>query len=158
MWGPCRHAPTYTHTQIRVVNQKDLQPREYDGAIPFFMDKKPPSSSLSMAPFDLIRVSIMPKNDENAKKAKKSCFTLKSVGPTALSLSSLLPHLRSTMKATKEESEAESLSIIRSDDPLPYAHQLECLPPKDDRENYSMAEVSMCSFLEQNLGAETTFT
>jgi hypothetical protein len=148
------------------ANAKDLQPREYDGVIPFFMDKgtSPPPTSM-MWSFDLVRVSIMPKNDDIAKKDKKTCFTLKSVGPTVRTLASVLPHLRDTMKRSKEEAEEETLKIIRGEapytdakgNPLPYAHQVECITPKDSPDNYSMAEVSMCSFLQDDLGPETTF-
>lgn len=142
-----------------------MQPREYDGQIPFFMDKAHPEDDM-MRSFDLVRVTIMPKNEDGLKKPRKNCFTLKSVGPTVRSLSSVLPHLRESMHKSKEDAEADSLHVVRGDDakyqnakgdPLPYAHQIDCMPPKDDRENYKESEITSVSFLEEKLDKGTTF-
>lgn len=123
------------------VNQKDLQPTEYDGSIPMFMEKKPPSDDMLQS-FDLVRVSILPKNDDGLKKDKKACFSFKSVGSTMRTLSSVLAHLRVTMAKSKEDAEEDAIQLIRGEGKyvgekgkvLPYAHQVDSMPPKDNKE------------------------
>lgn len=62
-----------------VASPKDLQPREYDGAIPFFMNKTVPPANgapipvLGMQSFDLVRVSVMPKNEVKSDALPVQC-------------------------------------------------------------------------------------
>lgn len=114
------------------INQKDMQPTEYDGSIPLYLEKKIPTDDTMMQPFDLIRITIMPKNDDGLKKPKKSCFTLKSMGATMRTMSSILPHLKETMPKSKEDAENDALQLIQGEGKykdakgnlLPYAHQV----------------------------------
>lgn len=153
------------HTMTMCINQKDMVPTEYDGSIPLFLDKKVPTDDTMMQPFDVIRITIMPKNDDGLKKPKKSCFTLKSMGPTMRTMSSILPHLKETMCKSKDDAQDDAINLIRGDGKyrdskgnlLPYAHQVDSMPPKEDKENYTASEVTTCSFLEENLGPEVTF-
>lgn len=146
------------------VNQKDLQPTEYDGSIPMFMEKKGPSDDM-LQPFDLVRVSILPKNDDGLKKDKKACFSFKSVGSTMRTLSSVLAHLRATMPKSKEDAEQDALQLIRGEGKyagekgkvLPYAHQVDSMPPKDNKEDYASSEVTTCAFLMESITSDTTF-
>lgn len=139
------------------INQKDLQPTEYDGSIPLFMEKKPPSGDMLQS-FDLCRVSLLPKNEDGLKKDKKACFALKSVGSTMRTLSSVLPHLRENMHKSKEDAEQDALALIRGEGkykdakgkPLPYAHQVDAMPPKDNKEDYAASEVTTVAFLQVN--------
>lgn len=152
------------HCMDMTVNLKDIQPQESDGNVPFFHYGPTPDAETMMS-FDLVRVMIMPRNDEALRKDRKTCFTLKGVASTTRSLASVLPHLRSSMHKSKEDAEAEAAKIIRGEDPyrdsknelLPYAHQIKCMPPKDDKENYTAAEVTSCAFLQENVGPDTTF-
>ena len=138
------------HTMGFCINIKDMQPREYDGAIPFFMDKRMPASasaaaSSSLFPsappapppmplaFDLARITLMPKNEDGLRKDKKQCFTLKSAGPTIRTLAGILQRLRATMCKSKDEAEQDALHLLRGDEApykdkrgrlLPYAHQV----------------------------------
>lgn len=152
------------HCMDMTVNLKDIVPQESDGNVPFFHYTPTPDAETMMS-FDLVRVMIMPRNDEALKKDRKTCFTLKGVASTTRSLASVLPHLRSTMHKSKEDAEAEATKIIRGEDPcrdsknelFPYAHQIRCMPSKDDKENYSTAEVTSCAFLQENLGPDLTF-
>lgn len=152
------------HTMSMCLSQKDLQPTDYDGSIPLFLEKKVPSDDMLQA-FDLVRVSILPKNDDGLKKDRKTCFTLKAVGSTMRTLSSVLAHLRATMHKSKEDAEEDSLHLLRGTGKyaigdgklLQYAHQIECMPPKDDKENYAASEITTCSFLLEDVAPDTTF-
>ena len=127
------------HTMTMCMNLKDMQPTEYDGSIPLYMDKKIPIDDTIMQPFDIVKISIMPKNDDGLKKPKKSCFTLKSMGSTMRTYSGLLSHFKETMHKSKEAAEEDTLLLIRgegkykseargSNNLLPYAHQVLDLP------------------------------
>lgn len=156
------------HNMAMAVNQKDLVPREGDGCIPFFYYAPMPDTDAMLA-FDVVKVTLMPKNDEMLRKEHKTCFGLKTVTPTVRTLASLLSHLRQTMHKSKEDAEADMLRLLRGEGKykdtkkgsngglLPYAHQIDAMPPMEDRENYAMAEVTSCSFLQENLGGDTTF-
>ena len=144
------------------LSLKDMQPTEYDGSIPMYMDKKiPTDTDILMQPFDIVRITLMPKNEDGLKKPRKSCFTFKSMGPTMRTMSSILPLLKETMHKSKQDAEEDSLMLIRGEGKyspgLPYAHQVDCMPPKEDKENYAASEITTCSFLEHNIGSEVTF-
>lgn len=155
------------HGMRMCINQKDLMAREEDGCVPFFQYNKAPDAEAMLA-FDLVKVTLMPKNDEMLRKEQKTCFGLKTITPTVRTLSSVLPHLMHSMPKSKEDAEADMLKLLRGEDQykdtkkgsnglLPYAHQVDAMPPMDDRENYAMSEVTSCSFLQENLGSDTTF-
>jgi hypothetical protein len=116
-----------------------------------------PDDDHMMLPFDLIRVSIMPKTEDGLKKgSKRTCFVLKGVAPTSKSLAGILPILKDTMPHTLDEAIQKSNNDLRSES-LPYRHQIDCTPPKDDRDDYDRAELTTVSFLESNINEDTTF-
>ena len=103
---------------------------------------------------------------DGLKKDRKQAFVLKSVGPTARSLAGVLSTLRDTLQKSKDGAEEEGLHLLRGDveryqdkrgKPLPYAHQVDSMPPKDDRENYKDSEIVTSAFLEEHLGPKTSF-
>ena len=144
------------------MNPKDIEPvddyRDTTMKVPsrFYEDGRMPNED-ELQSFDVMRCSIMPKNKDGLEMDKKTCFVLKSVGSNVRTLSSMLPWLEAKLPRSLDEAVEKATSIIR-DGKLAYAHQIDSMPPKDDRENYKESMPSTTSFLETKFGRDTIFT
>lgn len=144
------------------IETKDIEPFTNDAGIQspptFYLDGKVPDQ-YDMKAFDIVRVTLMPKTQDSVKnESKKTCFVVKSVGtsPNSKSLASVLFHLTKTMPKSLDEAQARAKKIV-SESKLHYAHQLDCMAPKEDRDNFKDATIGTTAFLVSNIGPKSTF-
>lgn len=146
------------------MESKDIAPFVNDQgderASLFYLDAKLPGPD-DLKAFDVVRVTLMPKTQDSIKKGandKKTCFALKSVGscPGNKSIASVLHHLTKTMPKSLDAAQERAKKIV-SEGTLPYAHQVDCTPPKDDRDNHKESTIGTTAFLVSNIGSSSTF-
>ncbi len=140
------------------VEAKDMEEAVYEngksGSIPFYLDGRAPTDPIQE--FDLVRIALMPKSKDALSKPKKTCFAFKGVGPCTRSLASYLPRLRAILPKTLSEATTRAESTIR-ESKTAWAHQLSMKAPSSSDGDFSTCEARTVSFLETNIGGQSTF-